>query len=74
VRLENRVEKLERQTHRDTMGKELLIKYPDGEETRLVRGKAPFETTIIKVAYEQSADDKRQFDTNIKAIFNGART
>lgn len=73
-KLENRIEKLERQTIKETGGREMLIKYPDGKVTRFCEGSPPFEMITLKVVYDQSEDERKAYEDNMCALFNGERT
>ena len=73
--LEDRIEKLEKQTGKESGGHEFLIEYPNGEVVRFRRGDGPpWHTTTFKVMYEQGEDKRKEFEKNMHALLNGKRT
>lgn len=72
--LENRVDKLERQSVVDSGGREMVVKFKDGTVTRFSEGKAPFQTITLTVAYDQTEEQGKKYERLMKALFNGERT
>ncbi|MFC2122749.1 hypothetical protein ACFLRP_03595 [Bacteroidota bacterium] len=72
---ENRIKKLEKQLEEEASGHEMLIEYCNGNITRFYKGEGPpWQTTTLKVAYEQDEDKRKAFENNVHAIFNGEGT
>jgi len=70
--IESRIEKLEKQTGKESGGHEMLIKYRNGEVTRFRKGDGPpWHTVIIKVVYDQTEAERKAFTENMHALFNG---
>ena len=72
--LENRIDKLEKQTTKDTGGREMILKFKDGKVTRFSEGKAPFQTTNITVTYDQTDEKKEHYIEMMRALFDGKGT
>ena len=70
--IESRIEKLEKQTGKESGGHEMLIKYRNGESICFRKGDGPpWHTTVIEVVYDQTEAERKAFAENMNAIFDG---
>jgi len=72
--LEDRIDKLEKQTIQDTGGREMILNFKDGKVTRFSEGNPPFQTTNITVTYDQTEEQGKHFAKMMKALFDGEGT